>query len=968
MAERTTFGSGPDCGEASGEKTVQPENRIPRLSVRWEGNTADLAGIWQAQIPGVAPQEMRLPGTLDESGIGHRDSLAEQVHPDAGKNEKLLKEEVIATRFTRKFTYTGRAVISAEVSGPAQPGKRVFAVAERARCLKLSVDGKEIPPFVPESLDTPREYEITDLWNQPAERVHRFTFLSDNSYPDLPAENVLYSSSATDETQTNWNGIIGIFRLESRPEVFFSSIRVLPRGFKLQITCEISAPENLSEKLTGTLRLRSEAFAQDVLLPVEIGPGRTEVVLEDAVLKNRISRWDENAGSLYECEALLSLPSGESCERTVRFGVRDFGSDAGGRLTLNGRRIFLRGEANCAEFPETGHPPMDRWSWYHILAQYQNYGVNCVRFHSWCPPEAAFEAADELGMMMQPELSHWNPRTAFESDAAYNYYHRELRQVLRVYANHPSFVMLTFGNELAAGEKGHARMRSLLAEARETDPTRLYADGSNVHYGEIGAEPSADFFTGMAYFGKPLRGTFNALNEGGGIRGAINNEYPGCRLNFSETMQEIRRKYDKPVFGFEVGQYEVLPDFGELADFHGISDPANYRRIRDMAEKKGYLPDWNRMVEATGEISRIGYRAEVEAVLRTPQMSGLSLLGLQDFPGQGTALVGMLNSHLAAKPYSFARADAFHSFFRGRTVLLELPRYTFTSADKEEVRLTIANFFRGKINAPFSWALFRADRDLLRQPESEQERQVAAGRIQPVFSHMGHIWSCEEGIYKRIGSLPLDFSRVKQPEKFLIRLQLGDIITVVPVWAYPAGVRPTAPRDIYETRHFDQQAREILRAGGCVYLSPDSTAESLPHSIQAQFTTDFWSVGTFPGQEGGMGQLIDQEHPIFAEFPTEFHTNWQWWPMASQRAMILPERKKAIITEMDSYATMRPMAQMIEGRCCGGRILISSLGLHSLLQYPEARALQQAVYRYMNSAQFAPEQELTEDFVESLVH
>lgn len=159
----------------------------------------------------------------------------------------------------------------------------------------------------------------------------------------------------------------------------------------------------------------------------------------------------------------------------------------------------------------------------------------------------------------------------------------------------------------------------------------------------------------------------------------------------------------------------------------------------------------------------------------------------------------------------------------------------------------------------------------------------------------------------------------------------------------------------------------MLQQGGVVYLAPDATEEALPGSVKSQFSTDFWSVGTFPDQPGCMGQLIDEVHPVFADFPTSFHTDWQWHPMANSRAMIVPKEVKAIITEMDSYAYMRPMAQLFEGRCGKGRILVSSLGLSQRLQHPEARALAASIYAYLASDRFAPEQELSADLLRSLV-
>ena len=180
-----------------------------------------------------------------------------------------------------------------------------------------------------------------------------------------------------------------------------------------------------------------------------------------------------------------------------------------------------------------------------------------------------------------------------------------------------------------------------------------------------------------------------------------------------------------------------------------------------------------------------------------------------------------------------------------------------------------------------------------------------------------------------------------------------------PIWVYKK-VEPVCPENVYETRIFDDKAKEVLRRGGRVYLSPDADKDSMPASIKTQFTTDFWSVGTFSDQEGGMGELIDVSHPIFREFPTDKHTDWQWWIMATKRAVILPRTMKAIVTEMDSYAFLRPMAQLIEFRCMGGKVLLSAMELHNSQKYPEARALQAAIYEYMAGDEFEPAEELTE--------
>ncbi len=913
-----------------------------------------LTGEWQADIGDGKAYRMELPGTLDENEIGGHDRGKNQWHPDSALGalcEEFGGDGPILTRLTRKHTYEGEARLTRRISFALPEGKRLFLEAERARVLRLLVDGMEIPDFVEPTISTPHVYELTDIWKG----EHEITLISDNSYPGLPHDAIAYSSAATDETQTNWNGVLGFVRLRMEEPVFLESVRVYPHGDRLTVKADLCADRPWS----GRLCIRSKALREDAAMEACVKAGRTQIVLEDLPLCTQVRRWDEYEGRLYELTAEI-IP-GEKA--TVTFGIRDFTAGADGRLALNGRTIFLRSEANCAEFPETGHCPMSVEEWTDILETYKSYGVNCVRFHSHCPPEAAFFAADQMGILMQPELSHWNPRDAFESEESFSYYQSELRQIIRMLANHPSFVMLTFGNELHASGKGHERMTQLLNQARNLDRTRLYADGSNVHYGAKGCDGDSDFYTASNYFDQEMRGTFADM------KGYINHCYPNAQTNFDRTMENLRKTYSGPVFSFEVGQFEVLPDFDELEDFKGITDPANLRWIRERVEKQGLMPVWKRYVEATGELSRIGYREEIEAAMRTREFSGISLLGLQDFPGQGTALVGMLNSHLKPKPFAFAEPEKFRSFFTSRLPLVLLPKYTYENTETLTARIQIANFGRQELRGEISCTLESAGRAL--EGSAGQDGHCGPKNEKFLLQKMLPQVTCPVGSLTDAGELELALDEIVSPARLELSVSIGNVSVGnvsnhYPIWVYPP-VKPALPEAVYETSSLDEAAREVLEAGGKVYLSPPSTKEALPSSIQAQFTTDFWSVGTFPGQEGGMGQLIDETHPIFRNFPTEFHTNWQWWPMASQRAVILPRPYQAIVTQMDSYAFLRPMTQLLECRCGKGKLLFSTMGLQNLQEYPEARALLDSIYRYMDSPEFEPGQEIEWEVLETLV-
>ena len=953
-----------------------------------------LNGKWHVVLEDGTTGQMDLPGTLDENGIGHRDVGANQWHPDAVLGNaagEIDKDAPIATRFTRRHTYEGEAKISRKITVPDYGTDRLFVLVERARALRLLVDGEVCRVFRQGTLSTPYIFELTGA----APGEHEFTFLSDNSYPGMPKAAICYSSAATDETQTNWNGILGECSMYTRPQNFIDSLRVYPRavkkeeknkagGYVLDVCVEL-APGAKKVYKDAKIVLQSEALAagelEDTQTLTEIiscsGEGLTEagtdkeenpktmeIWFRDLPLRENVKLWDEDEGNLYEMAVTLDngMPAedkgGSTAECRTRFGIRSFGDNGSGRLALNGRAIFLRGEANCAEYPETGHPPMTIPEWKEMLLKYRSYGINCVRFHSHCEPEAAFAAADELGMLLQPELSHWDPKDAFGTEESYRYYRAELAGLLKTYANHPSFVMLTLGNELQAQDEGRERMRELVRTAKRMDPTRLYANGSNAFYGEEGCDPESDFYTSQSCKDVVIRGTFS------GMRGYLNENYPSADRTYDEAMAEIRKEYQKPVFSFEVGQFEVLPDFEELESFHGISDPVNLKLIKKRVEERGLLPTWKKYVEATGELSRLAYREEIEAAMRTRELSGISLLGLQDFPGQGTALVGMMNSHLEPKPYDFARPERFREFFQECRILVKLPNYTYEAGERLIAEVVAANFGKGNIEGVFCWTL--AEKKSVSENGNCEPAEIKSKNTVIATGEDTEITICRPGSYTEVGSLdiPLDF--VEKNTALTLKVRIGDCISAYPIWVY-RKTTPVCPENVYETRAFDVKTREILQNGGRVYLSPDADKESLPNSIKTQFTTDFWSVGTFADQEGGMGQLIDTEHPIFKEFPTDFHTDWQWWIMASKRAVILLHPMKTIITEMDSYAFLRPMAQMIEFRCLKGKVLLSTMELHKSQQYPEARALQASIYTYLSGENFEPAEEITEEELSMLV-
>ena len=213
---------------------------------------------------------------------------------------------------------------------------------------------------------------------------------------------------------------------------------------------------------------------------------------------------------------------------------------------------------------------------------------------------------------------------------------------------------------------------------------------------------------------------------------------------------------------------------------------------------------WPRMVRAAGENALQCYRAEVEAAMRTEGYSGISLLSLQDFPGQGTALVGMMNAHMRPKPYPFADPARFAVFFRDVLPLALLPRFVFTSGEEISFPVRIANYGKAGLEGPCAWSL---SGDGVSLPGETASLRVPAGSL-----------SGDLEICFRLPDLPA-------AARLDLALDFCGNANTYPLWVYP-DEEPVCPGDVLECRVLDETAWQVLSGGGRVFLSPDSTAEA----------------------------------------------------------------------------------------------------------------------------------------------
>ena len=927
----------------------------------------NLAGAWAVSTGDGREFIMKLPGTLDENNIGHRDTLdpeadllkSSDTEPEKNPLDRLLDEEgllfheetpekeehVIRTRYTRKYTYEGSVVITKTVTVKERPERRMFLEVERARSLELYIDGVPVPHFTEPTLATPHVFEVTGLMNG----THEVKLVSDNSYPGLPRESILSSNMASDDTATNWNGLLGYVRLREERDTFVSGITVRRENGALSVFLEIYA----KEPGNASMKLESPVLTREYESSVVIKGEYSAFMVKGLPIRPDVLSWDEYEGNLYTFTVTLN-----GMEKTVRFGLRDFSSNVNGHILLNKRKIFLRGETNCASHPETSYPPMDEAAWTKIFALYKKCGVNLVRFKSHCPPEAAFSAADDAGILILPELSvgpvsvpegpETQARPQFADESAREYYRRELTEILKCYGNHPSFVMLAFGEDLLYDEETQNFAHELMDTARRMDPTRLYNSGMNASVPGAEFDAESDFISIASFNGVPLRGALPVTDKEC-PEGFLNTEYPNSLHDYQEPLQKLHAVCKKPVIGFENGQFEMLPDPNEIDLFTGFLEPEGLKLLVREIEDAGLLPNWVRWMETVGRSAAENYRAEVEAALRTKELSGLILFGLQDYPGRGNAPVGMLNTHMQKKRFKESDPKRIQAVFRDMLPMLLLDRYTYEYGETLKAKIVVANYGREELRMPVTLKV--KGEQVLKTIELKEKRYptgtvTLAGTIE----------------------FPLDFGEQTDHRAIPLDLivKIGRTENTYRIFVYPYSI-PICPEQVYETDMLDQTAVETLQNGGTVFFTPPATKEYLPGSVKTLYTSNIFNSVHYPESTGTMGQYIDRDHPLFADFPTDAGTDHPWWTMAVSRAVILPRRMKTIVAELDDVRKLRPMAQLVEFRCMGGNVLLSSMGLKENMQYPEVRALLSSIYRYLESYDFSPSQEMRPEELKKLL-
>ncbi len=907
----------------------------PAMSAQAGSATISLAGQWQfaldAKNEGVAgqwfarrlPGVIRLPGSVDEAGVATN------------------TERPTLLRLYRPHKYAGVAWFQRPIDVPAEwKNRHVRLLLERCHWeTQVWVDGRHMG--MRDSLCVAHEYDLGQL----SPGLHRLTIRVDNHLkynlgwqslgPDMLG---LGSHMLSEDTQTNWNGIVGRIELAATPPVRIADLQVYPDLEKNLARVKLRISNATNRPVRGTVQLLVREVAGGALAKREekfSAEGAETALTVELPVGTHVKPWDEFTPTLYQLAANLSAggDAASSDSRTLRFGMRSFAA-RGTQLAVNGRPTFLRGTVNCAEFPRTGYPPTDVDAWRRIFQIAKSYGLNFMRFHSWCPPEAGFAAADQEGFYLLVEGPSWLGDVGKDPKRDL-FLAREASRILVAYGNHPSFCLMTLGNEAAGDLMVFDR---IIQQLMREDPRHLYSGHSGEFPTDDGKgekrEPSQQFRETSVVNTFPLTTTTRCPRE-------------STEADYGQAV----RSEPRPVVVHEIGAFDVFPNLAEMPKYAGVLKPRNFELVRDGLKATGLLHLAPRYVEATGRLAVELYKAEIETQLRTSGLGGFSLLELNDYPGQALGTVGILDAFWDSK--GLITPERWRRFCSPVVPLLRFPKRVYSSAETFSATAELANY--GPRDLPAVTATWRVLDDA--------GKRLAAGELPAIPATTGKVTA--------LGRLEVPLAAISPlPARLRVCLTVkgANCENDWDLWVYPPKVDVAAAHDVVVSRNWDQSTRQSLAEGRRVllFVQPGVYEKTLSSKYfdshwGATFAVMFWN-----GKPGlaTMGGLIQAHHPAFAHFPTDSYLTWQWKDLVERHGTVIrledtPAEFLPIWQVIDDFALNRKLGMLFEARVGRGRLLACGFNLWEELESrPAARQLLHSIQAYMDSPSFQPKESL----------
>jgi hypothetical protein len=880
----------------------------------------DLSGEWQVKLDstniGITENwassklegtPISLPATLDDAGLGTPNTLEPAIN------------NYVMSNLTRKHQYIGKAWYQREIEIPSSwENKTITLNLERVLWEStVYLNGDKIGSA--NSLIGEHSFQLP---KGVTSGKHLLTVVVDNSnkfpninvagnrYPDKVNQDMAHAY--TNHTQIKWNGILGDMSLEVSESNQPTNIQVYPNKDLKTLKVTFEQPTATEDKVGVVIKkLKGEEVYNGQHAVSAASDNLFELSLDKP---DGLELWDEFNPNLYTIS--VSTNTGNI---STDFGYKVVGNN-NGDLTLNNRRIFLRGNLECVIFPLTGHPPMEKEEWAILIKQAKAFGLNHLRFHSWCPPKAAFEAADEAGFYYLVELPHWSLKVG-EDEKTTEFLKAEGLKILEDYGNHPSFLFMALGNELEGDE---SLLNTMVAELKAKDKRHMYI--TTVYSFQPHRRPSS-----MGKIPQPEDDFFiTQYTDKGWVRGQgiFNDKPPHFNADYSSTSEHIT----KPLVSHEIGQYSVYPDMSEIEKYTGVLEPLNFIAVRNDLEKKGLLEFAPDFTYNSGKLAAILYKEEIERALKTPSFDGFQLLQLQDFPGQGTALVGLLNAFWESK--GVISAEEFSQFNSEVVPLLRFEKAVYENGETFKASIEVANFFKPMQNQNIVWSI-----------TDEAGSVLSNSQVKDANLTIGN--------NTNLGEIAFEINTDKAKKLNIeVSLEGTKYKNSWHIWVYPKKVE-LSKKDIIVTSSY-AVAEQALSKGGKVLLNPDFKTLK---GIEGRFVPVFWSPVHFPNQPATMGVFVDTEHPAFNTFPTDTHSNWQWWDLCINSKSVITDDLDVtpIVRVIDNFVTNHHLSNVFEAKVGNGTLVFSSIDLISNLnERPVARQLRHSLLEYMTSNAFSP--------------
>lgn len=923
----------------------------------------DLAGMWQFALDpgdaGIRDQwfmrelrgRIRLPGTLQSQNFG--DPISTRTPWVLSLYDKFwyLREDY------KKYTtpanlkvpflsqplshYLGAAWYQRDIQVPRNlENRRMVLTLERPHwSTTVWIDGQSIGSD--RSLVAPHTYDLGSV----LPGRHRLTIRVDNRMllPYRPD-----AHSVSDSLAGSWNGIVGKIELTDTGRIWIDDVQVFPNLKQKSMRIKVRIGNLTGRSGAGTLTaIWPDPIMAGVNWDEHGGTAEMEVPLRvDA------PTWDEFHPRLLPLR--LSLKgTGVDEYKDLNVGLRDFHAE-GKEFVLNGVPIIFRGTHNGGDFPLTGYPPTDVESWKKLFEICRTWGLNHMRFHSWCPPEAAFEAADQLGFYLQPEPGMWNeisPGTPME-----RMLYDETDRMIKAYGNHPSFMLLSASNE-PKGKWKEALTRWVEYYRRE-DPRRLYTSGTGHTEKEV-----PNLTEGTDYLAIQRIGPLMLRRESAWFGG-----------DYAESLIDV----NLPVISHEVGQWVAYPDYSIIKKFTGYMRPSNYEIFRDSMAAHGLLEKNREFARASGRFQLASYKEEIEANLRTPGLSGFQLLDLHDYLGQGTALVGLLDAFW--QPKGYVDADEFKEFCNTTVPLARLPKRIFTTAETLNAEVEVAHFGAEPIeNALAVWQIASGDRSVAKG--EWETRTIAIGKNIPLGRITVNLASIASGEYKLIVTVaPASFfSSVDR--KILPGPKVTRGVTYFEndwtIWVYQGGEAanlpiselpgtPRCPRsrsaDIFITRSWDEAEKKLAAGTRVLFVPRNSDLDWTSPPLDT--VPVFWNrlMGPAWGRMLGLWIQMDQAQTkshALGNFVTSESFDWQWASLIGNVRAVnldrLPPEIEPVVWAIDDWNRNYKLGVIFECAVGDGRLLVSAIDVTKPTDSnPVSRQLRFSLLNYMVSDCFQP--------------